>query len=101
MSYTDLPDLNSIDLITILRALADPIRLEIVQHLYVNGEANCTALIGSRPKSTMSHHFQVLRESGILRTQIQGVQHRNTLRLEDLEKRFPGLLQTILSNTPS
>lgn len=96
MPCHDSPDLKKLDLITVLRALADPVRLDIVQRLYVLGEANCAALIGARPKSSMSHHFQVLRESGVLHTRIEGVQHHNSLRLQELEKRFPGLMQSIL-----
>ncbi|OUJ07677.1 helix-turn-helix transcriptional regulator [Gluconobacter sp. DsW_058] len=96
MPCHDSPDLKKLDLITVLRALADPVRLDIVQRLYVLGEANCAALIGARPKSSMSHHFQVLRESGVLHTRIEGVQHHNSLRLQELEERFPGLMQSIL-----
>lgn len=98
MPCHDLPDIDALDLITVLRALADPVRLDIVQRLYVLGEANCAALIGSRPKSSMSHHFQVLRESGILHTRIEGVHHHNSLRLQELETRFPRLMMSVLEN---
>lgn len=91
------PAPEELELITVLRALADPVRMELVRHLHRLGEANCSTLLGSRPKSSMSHHFQVLRESGILHTRIDGVNHRNTLRLDTLNARFPGLMNAILS----
>ncbi|EHH67472.1 transcriptional regulator [Gluconobacter morbifer G707] len=87
----------SLDIITVLRALADPVRLDIVRRLETLGEANCAALIGSRPKSSMSHHFQVLRESGIIHTRIEGIHHYNSLRRMELEDTFPGLLTAILA----
>lgn len=91
------PTPEELQLTAVLRALADPVRLGLVQQLHALGEANCSTLLGSRPKSSMSHHFQVLRESGILHTRIDGVNHRNTLRLDELEMRFPGLMNAILS----
>ncbi|MCP1272361.1 helix-turn-helix domain-containing protein [Gluconobacter albidus] len=97
MAAYDHPDPATFELILVLRALADPARLDIVRHLGRVGEANCATLIGTRPKSSMSHHFQVLRESGVLRTRIEGVQHRNSLRLEELDARFPGLMTAILN----
>ncbi|AQS91192.1 MULTISPECIES: ArsR/SmtB family transcription factor [Gluconobacter] len=97
MAAYDHPDPATFELILVLRALADPARLDIVRHLGRVGEANCATLIGTRPKSSMSHHFQVLRESGVLRTRIEGVQHRNSLRLAELDARFPGLMTAILN----
>ena len=81
----------------IFYALSDPVRLEIVQRLASDGDATCSALDGGRPKSSMSHHFRVLREAGLLRTRNEGVQSINTLRQEEIQKRFPGLLSTVLS----
>lgn len=95
------PDSKDFELIAVLRALADPIRLGIIQHLYTHGEANCSTLLGSRPKSSMSHHFSVLRDSGILHTRVDGVNHRNTLRLTELESRFPGLIPAVINAVTS
>ncbi|GAB6855117.1 ArsR/SmtB family transcription factor [Asaia astilbis] len=97
MAEYDHPSLESLTLLGVLRGLADPIRLEIVQHLGSVPEASCTALLGDRPRSSMSHHFQVLRESGLLQTRIQGVQHFNSLRKVDLDERFPGLMDVVLA----
>lgn len=50
-------------------------------------------------KSTLSHHFKVLRESGVMYTRIEGTQRFISIRTDDLNKRFPGLLDTILQAT--
>jgi len=47
-------------------------------------------------KSTCTHHFRVLREAGVIRQRPQGASRLNTLRRDDLDARFPGLLETIL-----
>ncbi|GBQ14170.1 ArsR/SmtB family transcription factor [Swaminathania salitolerans] len=100
MPEYDHPATESLTLLGVLRGLADPIRLEIVFHLGSVPEATCASLLGSRPRSSMSHHFQVLRESGLLRTRIQGVQHFNSLRRADLDFRFPGLMDAVLAARP-
>jgi DNA-binding transcriptional ArsR family regulator len=81
----------------LLYALSDPIRLGIVRHLAHFGPATCGELDGGRPKSTVSHHFKVLREAGLVRTEGYGTTHINTLRRDDIEARFPGLLGAILA----
>ena len=91
------PPISSVALAQVLHALSDPVRLEIVRRLAKGGEKTCADLDGGRPKSTMSHHFRVLRESGLVRTRSEGATHLNSARLEELEKRFPGLLDAILA----
>ncbi len=81
----------------VLQALGDPVRLGIVVQLHREGESSCAALDGGRPKSTMSHHFRVLREAGLVRTRVHGVTHMNTLCREGLEAAFPGLLGAVLA----
>ncbi|WDZ95939.1 helix-turn-helix domain-containing protein [Herbaspirillum sp. WKF16] len=81
----------------VLYALSDSIRLDIVRHLAHVACATCGELDGGRPKSTVSHHFKVLRESGLVLTENTGTSHMNTLRRADIESRFPGLLAAILS----
>lgn len=93
------PSKEDIQLSGLLDALGDPLRLHIVKNLMKKrGGMSCSeaAPCSSVPKSTLSHHFRVLREAGIIRTTKQGVEHRNVLRLDDIESRFPGLLKTIL-----
>jgi DNA-binding transcriptional ArsR family regulator len=61
------------------------------------GEASCGELDGGRPKSSVSHHFRVLRDAGLVYTHNIGTTHINQLRRDDLQQRFPGLLAAILS----
>ncbi|MEK1888143.1 MAG: helix-turn-helix domain-containing protein [Phyllobacterium sp.] len=91
------PPVSEIQVESVLYALSDPVRLSIVRQLARDGEASCAALDGGRPKSSMSHHFRVLRESGIVHTRNDGTSHMNTLRRDDLDTAFPGLLAAILS----
>lgn len=81
----------------VLHALSDPVRMEIVRCLAAVPEATCGELDGGRPKSSMSHHFRVLRDAGLVHTRSAGTTHMNSLRGEVLEARFPGLLAAILS----
>ena len=60
-------------------------------------EASCGELDGGRPKSSMSHHFRVLRDAGLVMTKSVGTTHMNSLRRSDLDARFPGLLDAILA----
>ncbi len=88
------PDLS---LEKILQALGDPVRLGIVRRLAGEGECSCASLDGGRPKSTMSHHFKVLRDAGLVHTRNQGVTHMNALCREAVDQAFPGLLDAILA----
>ncbi|MEN4748629.1 helix-turn-helix domain-containing protein [Pseudomonas sp. Ps21-P2] len=81
----------------LLYALSDPVRLEIVRCLSTVEEATCGELDGGRPKSSMSHHFRVLRDAGLVHTRNIGTTHMNSLRTEELDIRFPGLLGCILA----
>lgn len=81
----------------VFHALSDPVRLEIVRHLSRVEEATCGELDGGRPKSSVSHHFRILREAGLVRTRIAGTVHLNTLRSDELEMRFPGLMSAVLA----
>lgn len=92
------PDPNDFVLERVLYALSDSIRLDIVRRLASVGEASCGELDGGRPKSTVSHHFRVLRESGLVLTKNTGTTHMNELRRAEMESRFPGLLKAILSH---
>ncbi|WP_248921082.1 ArsR/SmtB family transcription factor [Pseudomonas entomophila] len=90
------PNPEDLTLERLLYALSDPVRMEIVRHLAGVPEASCGELDGGRPKSSMSHHFRVLREAGLVYTRNIGTTHMNSLRGEELETRFPGLLASIL-----
>ena len=86
-----------IDLAAVLHALSDPIRLKIVAELARSESAStCSSFDVPVSKSTCTHHFRVLREAGVIHQRHQGTARLNTLRREDLDARFPGLLDTIL-----
>ena len=95
------PSASELHLERVLYALSDSIRLDIVRHLARVETATCGELDGGRPKSTVSHHFKVLREAGLVSTENNGTVHMNTLRRTDIESRFPGLLAAILAQQPS
>jgi DNA-binding transcriptional ArsR family regulator len=90
------PDVESVGVDDLLRALADPTRRQIVRLLLAEGDRPCGTFGLPVAASTLSHHFRTLREAGILRQYDDGRQRMNTLRLDELEKRFPKLVRTVL-----
>lgn len=90
------PDRADIALADVLYALSDPVRLQIVRALAERGETCCGGLGVPLPKSSVSYHFKVLREAGLTRTRVEGTQRFISLRQDDLEMRFPGLLDAVL-----
>jgi DNA-binding transcriptional ArsR family regulator len=93
------PGRQDLALPNILYALGDPLRLHIVGQLASSDEAmSCGDLqvVKEVAKSTGSHHFKILREAGLIRMTPQGRRVLVALRKEDLEARFPGLLEVIL-----
>ncbi|WP_035860502.1 ArsR/SmtB family transcription factor [Kitasatospora cheerisanensis] len=93
------PPAAELRLEAVLHALADPTRLRIVAELAGAGgdELNCLAFELPVTKSTLTHHFRVLREAGVIRQHRRGTSKMNTLRVEDLAARFPGLLDAVLA----
>jgi DNA-binding transcriptional ArsR family regulator len=90
------PRLEDVGLANVLHALSDPVRLEVVRVLAGIDEVPCSSLNAAVSKSTMSHHFKVLRESGVTYTRADGTKRLMSLRQVELEERFPGLLGSIL-----
>ncbi|MCY7276667.1 MAG: ArsR family transcriptional regulator [Phormidesmis sp. CAN_BIN44] len=76
--------------------MGDPVRLENVRRLADQEELHCEALRIPIAKSTLSHHFKILRDAGVLHCRKEGTQHINSLRRQELDDRFPGLLDTVL-----
>jgi DNA-binding transcriptional ArsR family regulator len=91
------PPAESLELTGVLHALADPVRLEIVRSLASGCELRCGAFELPVTKSTRTHHFRVLRESGVIEQLAAGTAVVNRLRRGDLDRRFPGLLDSVLS----
>jgi DNA-binding transcriptional ArsR family regulator len=93
------PATKDMELAAVLHALSDPQRLRIVRILAADPEPHpCGTFDLDVSKSTATHHFRVLREAGIIEQRTQGTAKYNTLRRDDLERRFPGLLAAVLSS---
>jgi len=90
------PHAGDVTLSDVLYALSDPIRFRIVQCLAANGEQACGTFGMQIAKPTLSHHFKVLREAGLMRIRCDGTQRLNSLRRDELDARFPGLLDAVL-----
>jgi DNA-binding transcriptional ArsR family regulator len=96
------PDRDEIELPTVLHALSDPQRLEIVRKLAEEPTPRpCGMFEVPVAKSTMTHHFRVLREAGVVRQERQGTTKLTSLRRDDLDARFPGLLDSVLASAPA
>jgi DNA-binding transcriptional ArsR family regulator len=100
------PDLAEIDVLTVLQALADPVRLEIVRQLSDRecsgtGELPCGQIELPVSKSTASHHLKALSAAGITTEREEGTRKYIRLRREELDGRFPGLVELVLSRPAS
>jgi DNA-binding transcriptional ArsR family regulator len=95
-------DVENLDAMQVLQALADPVRLEIVRQLAGcpgDGELTCGAVSLPVTKSTASHHFRTLLDAGVIAERSQGTRKYLHLRREELDRRFPGLIESVLSAT--
>ncbi|MFC0602200.1 ArsR/SmtB family transcription factor [Streptomyces palmae] len=91
------PDADEIALPRVLFALSEPLRLTMVRILTERGEVDSLELGPDLPRSTLTHHTSLLRESGVVFVRAQGRKCMIRLRAEDLEARFPGLVRTVLA----
>ena len=91
------PARGELELSSVLHALSDPARLEIVRRLADGDEPSCGTFELGLSKATLSHHFKVLREAGGVRPRPAGRRRLLSLRSDDLEHRFPGLIDAVLS----
>jgi DNA-binding transcriptional ArsR family regulator len=91
------PSSDELDVAAVLGALSDPVRLKIVAELQARGEVPCGTFDVPVARSTLSHHLRVLREAGVTRTRVDGVERFVRLREVCLEERFPGLLPSVLA----
>ena len=95
------PSIDDVSVEAILHALSDPVRVAIYAELADSGcPQSCSSLLTIKdrdiPKSTLSQHFRVLREAGLIHSERQGVEMRNTSRCAEIEQRFPGLIGAIM-----
>ncbi|GHH42578.1 ArsR/SmtB family transcription factor [Lentzea cavernae] len=92
------PDLSEVTLQQVLEALADPVRRMVVSQLArAGGDKGCGSFDTPVSDSTLTHHFNVLREAGVIRQHYRGTTKLNSLRADELEARFPGLLDAVVT----
>src|ERR1700761_7058200 len=94
------PSIEDITVEGVLHALSDPVRVAIfVDIASSNCSQTCSEFLQvsekTIPKSTLSQHFRVLREAGLIRGERHGVEMQNTSRCREIDKRFPGLVESI------
>ncbi|MGH7639750.1 MAG: ArsR/SmtB family transcription factor [Candidatus Dormibacteria bacterium] len=82
----------------LLQALGDPVRMAIVRALAAaSPEPICCGQFGvTVTKSTLSHHFRVLRDAGVIDGRHVGTRKLLSLRRQDLDQAYPGLLDSLL-----
>jgi DNA-binding transcriptional ArsR family regulator len=99
MNCIQHPSEEAIRLDSVLSALGDPVRLRIVEALNRGAEQPCCTVVEGLDlaKSTQSYHFRILREAGVIRTHKSGIYYLNSLRREELDRLFPGLLDAVLA----
>src|SRR5215469_16806389 len=96
------PSMEDVTVGGILYALSDPVRASIFAGIVAQAcPQTCSNFlkVSKReiPKSTLSQHFKILREAGLIRSERCGVELRNTSRCAELEDRFPGLIAAIVA----
>lgn len=97
------PSVDELRLETVMGALAEPLRLTIVRKLLLESQDYdhpCGWFGFDRPKSSLTHHFKALREAGVIRQRQYGLERRSRVRTEDLDARFPGLLDLVAATPP-
>ena len=96
------PPLNEITVQGILYALSDPVRVRIFMELArAECPQSCSTFLNVAstplPKSTLSQHFKVLREAGLIRSERKGVELQSQTRCQELAKKFGRLVPTIVA----
>jgi DNA-binding transcriptional ArsR family regulator len=96
--YLEQPEVDQIELPAVLHALSDPVRLGLVRELAAShGERTCGSFELPISKSTATHHWRVLREAGVVSAREEGTKKYHSLRRQDLDQRFPGLLDAVVT----
>jgi len=96
------PSIDEVTVEGILHALSDPVRTAIYAGIVASGgPCNCSNFLRVHnrdiPKSTLSQHFRILRDAGLIRAERRGVEMHNRPRCLEIDARFPGLIAGIVS----
>ncbi|HVJ46838.1 MAG TPA: helix-turn-helix domain-containing protein [Luteolibacter sp.] len=98
MKVYEHPEISEVTLPAVMQALSDPCRIAIVRELLAQDRPlACNEVPLDISKATRSHHFEVLRDAGLIHTAAEGTKCMTTLRRDDIEGRFPGLLSLVSS----
>lgn len=96
--YTlDQPDGAELRIEAVIAALDHPVRLRVVRALANGEELTCQAILPEMTKSSASHHWRILRDSGVVEQRREGRYLYQRLRRADLDSRFPGLLDAVIN----
>lgn len=106
MTQVTEPAIETVTIDVVLTALADPVRLTFVRALDAAGGWTCGSDVLKNTgvtisKSTLSHHIKVLRDAGLIRTRVDGIRRLVTIRYDEVEQRFPGLLPMLRDRGPA
>ena len=99
MRYLPHPTREQIELPDVLEALSDPTRLAIVVDLAkqeAEWEARCGEFTHLGSKTNLTYHFAKLRAAGVTHARAEGTSRFISLRRDDLDARFPGLIDTVI-----
>jgi len=91
-----IPAEADIDLFAVMSALSDPVRRALVDVIAQDPGTACSTSDFGVSKSALTRHWRALRESGLIRQEVDGTRHRNWLRRAELDRRFPGLIDLVL-----
>ena len=96
------PNVEDVPVEAILHALSEPVRVAIFADIVAQEcSQSCSAFLYLKnkaiPKSTLSQHFRILREAGLIQGERRGVEMHNTSRYTEIEQRYPGLLVAIVN----
>lgn len=98
MKVYEHPEITAVTLPVMMQALSDPCRIAIVRELLDQDRPlACNEVPLEISKATRSHHFEVLRNAGLIHTEVEGTKCMTSLRKKDVESRFPGLLGLVSS----
>ncbi|WP_235496872.1 helix-turn-helix transcriptional regulator [Leifsonia sp. Root4] len=93
-----IPNEDEIELFSVMGALTDPVRRALVANIARNPGSSCSSSDFGVSKSALTRHWRLLREAGLIRQEVDGTRHRNWLRREEIDRRFPGLLDLVLQH---
>lgn len=91
---------QQITLENVMKALGHPVRLSVIRQLLeMNGEEKaCGTFYYTVTKATFSHHLKILEEAGVIQRRDEGTRKMTSIKAEELQKKFPGLIKLILSS---